>query len=394
MDRGSKELIRNTRALFESNDPSLRELLQLEGRRTHDGVNREITQLIRYLNSLEHNWDELRFEEPYGNSIVLGSCVWPAFHLVQFGLALLLTGNRALWKPSERVTDATVRLHERLIAVDSNWRGLRVQPGDREVGRQLVGSNSFDLILFQGTYEAGMRIQQDTLPQPGREVLLYLGAKNPIVFLDQPSEPGLEMALFDGLNEGGQSCLSASLIFVEQKYLELFASRFAERAALVAVPLLDSGIQDRYLKFIGIAEKEGADLKLRGRPVRESEGPGRVTPTVSVFQEISPRGFQRSTVLQTEVFGPHVSIVGYRDQNELKTLLSNHSYGLACSVHSKEIEAARNWARDLPFSQIRMNGSLFEINPWMSGRPFRRSGNHGLMGEGLFRQITRSRVMD
>jgi acyl-CoA reductase-like NAD-dependent aldehyde dehydrogenase len=394
MDPRKSEFIRNTRAALASCPPELEACLLRESRRTPADLGLEITQTLRYLDSLEEGWSSLSPGEPYGEALVLGSCVWPLFHAIQFGAALLLTGNRPTLKPSERLEATSTAIHDALRSADSGWEELRLQTGDRELGRRLLCSGEFDLILFQGTYEAGMRVLQDTLPMPGKEVLLYSGAKNPLILLGRPDPAMLDAALADAFGEGGQHCLSASLIFVQADHLDAFSEEFALRAAKEPLRLMDSGIQDRYLKFTSLAEKEGAGIRLRGKPLALPDGSEGVLPTVAVFRELSPREFQRSTLLQTEVFGPNVSIIGYRDPVEVKALLANSSYGLACGVHSSDPGSAREWARELPFSRIRINGRLLGMDPWKSGRPFRRSGNHGVLGAGLFAQITRPRGID
>lgn len=388
------EFIRNTRIALQQPQPRLEAVVREESRRTPASFELERAQTLRYLECLEQNRGTLGFADPYGRALVLGSSVWPLFHAVQFGAALLLTRNRPTLKPSERVNAATRVIHDVLKEADSLWEMLEIRPGDRELGRNLVCSEEFDLVLFQGTYEAGMRILQDTLPQPGKEILLYLGAKNPLVLLGDPDEAMLEAALHDCFAEGGQNCLSASLVFVEAARLDEFSDRFCERVRTAPIFLMDSGIQDRYLKFIGVAEKEGAEIRLRGRPLPLPDGRDQVIPTVSVFRELTPRAFQRSVLLQTEIFGPHVSLIGYQNREELKALLSSASYGLACGIHSTDPAAARALAKEIPYSRVRINGRLGELNPWESGRPFRKSGNHGVLGEGLFGQITRPKVID
>lgn len=401
-----RHFIRNTRIALERAAPGLRSILERETRRTAESVDRELRQTLRYLDSLNEAADTLHFGEPYGEALWIGSSVWPVFYGIQLGLALLLTGNRPTWKPSEHVGASARHLHRELAAIDPHWASLCLREGDRELGRQLACSKVYSLVMFQGTYEAGMRVLQDNLPQPGKEILLFLGAKNPVILLDDLfddsrqalADEAFQTVVKDCFSEGGQHCLGASVVFVPRHHLVAFTDRFAAEAAGHPIRLLDAARQDRYLKFIGVAEKEGARLALRGKPVPMEEGDPGVQPTISVFPELSPREFQRSTLLQTEISGPHVTLIGYGNSRELCSLVSGASYGLACAVHGRDPGSTRFWvrehARQLPFGTIRINGSLLESDPWKSGRPYGKSGNHGVTGEALFRGVTRSRAID
>jgi succinylglutamic semialdehyde dehydrogenase len=331
---------------------------------------------------------------------VVQSSVWPLYHTVWFSIANLIAGNSVILKPSENTTLVVLRLVECLRRAHPLWEHVQVIAGDRELGRRLVCHEAVSSVIFQGTFEVGMRVRQDTLSQPGKEVLLYLGAKNPVVLLGEPGSDDQDRILRDAFLGAGQNCLSASQLWVKRDLLPSFLDSFHDRCKAFRIggpgedafmgPLIGAPVMDRYFKFIGISEREGAEIVMRGKAY-STPGKGHfVTPTLALFDSLSPDQMRKSVSLQTEILAPHLSLVAFQDEEELEATLSKSGYGHSAVIYGEERQA-RALATRLTFGRIGISRGFYDFPPLIRSQAFKRSGNHALSGLGLIGQLSRSR---
>lgn len=360
-------------------------------------------ELFLALCSDQSHLPEIENSVPRGISVVLGSQVWPIFHSVNFAFLNFLAGNEVILKPSEKASLTVLKLFELLRAAHSEFFSIQVLLGEREVGRRLACHEGVSTVIFQGCFEVGIRVRQDNLSQPAKEVLLYLGAKNPsIVFQDAPEEV-FEVLLRDAFQGTGQDCKSISLAFVERPFLKEFSKRFHERSKNFSIgppetnafmgPLIDGAMLDRYYKFIGISEREGAEILMRGKPLLAAGKGHYITPTLALFETLSPEQMRKSVSLQTETLSPHLSMVGFEDEAHLLLLLEQMNHGRTASVWTADRNRARRLADSIEYGAVVINGSTLDANPKECFQARKRSGNHALYGMGLLSQLVHQKTV-
>lgn len=362
-----------------------------ESGRTLPDLEMEFNQCHRYLSGIGRAQSpEFR---PRGIAAVASSQTWPWFQALEFSISNLMVGNPVIYKPSERTVFA---LHHFFLGLGEEipeWKRVQFLPGDREFSRRLLCHEAVSLVLFQGAFETGMRVKQDTLSQPGKDVLLFLGAKNPVILDEAVPDPVLDRVIRDAFLGAGQNCRSASLLFVREKDFEGTLDRVHNRAKAFSIgtleegawmgPLQDSAQADRYLKFIGISEREGAEIRMRGKPLSGKAGGAHVTPTLAVFRELGVEALKKSVSLQTEIYGPHLSVIRYPDRETLLALLGRVTYGRSCSFYGSVTDSTREWFSSLPYGYGAYQAGLFDLDPLASGRVKKRSGNHAMSGLAL-----------
>jgi len=337
-------------------------------------------------------------QEPRGVTALVGSYVWPLFYTLSFVFLNLLAGNPVVIKPSEKSTLSVLALGEWLTSDPSLAPLVQILVGEKETGRRLACHDRVQTVIFVGSFEVGMRVKQDTLSQPSKEVLLYLGAKNPfIVCEDAPDAKVSDALIQDAFLSSGQHCRSASIAFIHQSRYSAFCEAFHERAKEFKIgapssepftgPLIDNAMVDRYLKFSGISEREGAQLLMRGKPLSLSEKGYYVTPTLAAFDAITPDQVKKSISLQTEILSPHLSLIRYSSYDELIELIRPLQHGLAASIWGENADRTQAIAKELAFGQVSVNRSLLEWNPCESFQARKRSGNHAYFGLKLIEQL-------
>ena len=134
-------------------------------------------------------------------------------------------------------------------------------------------------------------------------------------------------------------------------------------------PLTSAAQLERVRGFIKKGIEEGAEVLAGGAEAPEGL-PGGYFVKPTVFGKVKPG----STIEQEEIFGPVLSIVTYKDEDEAVRIANDTPYGLAGAVWSKDEARARKVARRIRAGQVDVNGGAFNINAPF-GR-FKQSG-HG-----------------
>src|SRR3989338_7731246 len=220
--------------------------------------------------------------KPKGVMLVLGPFNFPA-HLPHGHIVpALLTGNTFIFKPSEK-TPATGQMMAEMFHRSGFPPGVfNLVQGEREVGKRLALGN-VDGVLFTGSYDVGLKIKKETISHFWKTLALEMGGKNASIITD---DCDLEKALFENLmgafQTTGQRCSATSRIIVFESMLDRFLKRFHEAAKAFKIgyafedpqpfmgPLISQDAMENYLRFRGIAEREGGELVMRGKALERS----------------------------------------------------------------------------------------------------------------------------
>jgi betaine-aldehyde dehydrogenase len=249
------------------------------------------------------------------------------------------------------------------------------------VGEALVKHPEVDMISFTGSTRAGRRISE-VAAQTVKRVTLELGGKSASIILEDADLPAaVKGTVTNCYLNSGQTCTAFTRMLVPE-------SRYAEAKALAAEtasaftpgdPLsessrlgpLSSQMQlDRVRGYIQKAIAEGAELVTGGAEPPDGVAPGGYFVRPTVFGKVDPK----STIGQEEIFGPVLSIITYKDEDDAVRIANDTIYGLAGGVWSKDEARAQKVARRMRAGQIDINGAPYNMNAPFGG--FKQSG-HG-----------------
>jgi len=336
---------------------------------------------------------------PLGVAAVVGSFNYPGDLPNGHILPALLTGNTVVFKPSEKSPMAGQLLAECFSETGLPPGVFNLVQGEKELSRRLCVHDGVDAVLFTGSYEVGTRIKQDTLQQHWKLLVLEMGSKNPaILWHDADLELALQQCLIAGFVSAGQRCSATSRIIVHNKVLDSFISRFHEHAKAFKIghplenpfmgPLIDQSSVDRYMKFQGIAAREGCELVMRGKSLELGVTGNYVAPSICWVQKSSVEAARKSVYQQSELFAPNVAILGVDELDEAIAQANVTQYGLVASVYTRDRAVYQKCWDGLQMGLINWNQPTITASPLLPFGGLKKSGNHFPSGATAARYCT------
>jgi betaine-aldehyde dehydrogenase len=260
------------------------------------------------------------------------------------------------------------------------------------VGEAIAGHPEVDMVSFTGSTRAGKRVAV-VAAETVKKVALELGGKSANVILD---DADLTKAVTDGVAKcflnSGQTCSALTRMLVPSDKVDEAAAIAAQVAQNYSVgdptaatsmlgPLVNSNQLKRVRGYIEQGIAEGARPVLDGRETGQDTGYF-VGPTV--FSGVT----EDMTIAKEEIFGPVLSIIGYRDEDDAVRIANATEYGLAAGVWSGDQDRADRVARQLRAGQVEVNGGAFNTNAPFGG--YKQSGigrEAGVLGFEEFLEI-------
>jgi betaine-aldehyde dehydrogenase len=332
-----------------------------------------------------------KFEETVGNSVVVREPVgvvgaitpwnYPLHQIALKVAPALAAGCTVVLKPSEVAPFNAFTLAEVIESVGLPKGVFNLVTGfGATVGEALVKHPQVDMISFTGSTRAGKRISE-VAAQTVKRVALELGGKSASIILDDADLATAVKATVSGcyLNSG-QTCTALTRMLVPESKYDEAAKIAAEVANGFTLgdplsestrlgPLTSSAQLERVRGYIKQGLKEGAVLVAGGADAPEGL-PGGYFVKPTVFGRVKPG----STIEQEEIFGPVLSIITYKDEEDAIRIANDTPYGLAGAVWSKDDARAQKVARRVRAGQVDVNGGAFNMNAPFGG--FKQSG-HG-----------------
>jgi aldehyde dehydrogenase (NAD+) len=318
--------------------------------------------------------------EPIGVAGLITPWNWPLNQIVCKVAPALATGCTMVLKPSE-MTPANAAIFAEILHEAGVPKGVfnLVQGGGPTAGQALAAHSDVDLISFTGSTRAGItvaKVAADTV----KRVLQELGGKSPNIILP---DADLEQAVTDGVGacfiNSGQSCDAGTRLLVPADRHEeavAIAVRAAETyrvgapdaADTVLGPVVNQVQFDKIQRLIETGIAEGATLAAGGAGRPEGLDHGYyVRPTV--FGGVRPD----MTIAKEEIFGPVLSILPYRDEDDAVSIANDTPYGLAAYIESGDPERARALARRLRAGSVYVNYPPLALDAPFGG--YKQSGN-------------------
>ncbi len=275
----------------------------------------------------------------------------------------LAAGCTVVLKPSE-CTSASALEFAKLVGEAGFPDGVvNVVTGfGAEVGEPLVAHPKVAKVAFTGSERTGQKVYESAA-RGLKRVTLELGGKSPnIVFADASIDNAVKGAVSGIFAATGQTCIAGSRLLLQDSIHNQFMDRlvaFAGTARMGDPSNMDTQVgpvttrpqYKKILDYIDIAKGEGATCVLGGGPATRPEcGDGWfVEPTI--FTDVS----NDMRIAQEEVFGPVLSVIRFKDEDEAVEIANDILYGLAAGVWTENIGRAIKVANRLQAGTVWVN---------------------------------------
>lgn len=260
----------------------------------------------------------------------------------------LAAGCTVVIKPSEFTSASTLEFVKLFEEAGFPPGVVNVVTGfGKDVGTPLVGHPLVKKVAFTGSDATGRAINE-LAARSFKHVSLELGGKSPnIVFGDANLDDAVNGAVAGIFAATGQTCIAGSRLLLQESIHDAFVDKLLAlaRTARMGDPMsLDTQVgpvttQPQYRKVLGyidIAQQEGAKLLLGGGPATRPEcGKGWfVEPTI--FGDVD----NRMRIAQEEVFGPVLSVIRFKDEDDAAAIANDVRFGLGSGVWTSDIGRA------------------------------------------------------
>jgi acyl-CoA reductase-like NAD-dependent aldehyde dehydrogenase len=317
--------------------------------------------------------------EPLG--VIAGVIPWNSqmfLTAVKVGPALA-AGNTIVLKASEHASAPLLAFGE-LIAKAGIPDGVVniITGGADPCGKTLTTHPDVAKIAFTGGPGTAQHIVRNSA-ENFAEVSLELGGKSPfIVFDDADIESAVNGSIAGIFAASGQSCVAGSRLYLHQDIADAFLEKMVAIAKNIHIgdpqaeetemgPLCTAAQMDHITQQIALATEEGGNVLCGGKAL-EADGLF-FAPTIIEC----PR--QDMTIVDTELFGPVLSVQRFKTEAEAIALANDTRHGLAAGVFT------RDSARSLRMSK-QINAGIIWVNTYRAISPIAAFGGMKMSGYG------------
>ncbi len=381
------------KTLFRTLDYALPQAI--DGFEFHAAKAREIGGEIRPVPA--GNYFNYRVWEPMG---VVGEILpWngPLMMACHKVSAILAAGNTVIIKPSENGSLSNLELARLFVEADFPPGVVNVVAGrSRELGARLVEHPDVDMVSLTGGTATGKKVMRRAA-ETVKKVALELGGKNPnIIFDDADLEEAVQWTIYGAFADQGQICVSGSRLLLQQRIYKEFLEMLVDKVSQLKVgdtmaddtdigPVITPAHEQKVLNYIALGQQEGARIILGGRKVTRPplDKGNYIEPTI--FVGVTPE----MCIAQEEIFGPVVSVLPFKTEDEAVQIANGVTYGLAAGIWTRDIDRAIRTAGQMRAGQIYLN-SYF--SPAMLDSPTEGHKQSGMGGTGIYKYMQEKSV--
>ena len=268
----------------------------------------------------------------------------------------LLTGNNIILKPSE-FTPLTIQVVKKIWDENIGYKdAFQVLNGTGDIGAMLVESSLIDMVSFTGSTEVGLQIAKICSSNLKR-CTLELGGKDPMIVLKDASiRRAVESALYAGLFNAGQTCISTEEVYVEEDLVDEFISKLSIRIKDIKSgdgddddlgPIITSETKQKINDHINEV-KDSCDIYSGFN----NGGENYIAPTIIINPPDSSR------IVNEETFGPVMSIRSFKNEDELITKIHKTGYGLSSSIFGKDKVRINRIIKRMKTGNVNINDAM------------------------------------
>lgn len=306
--------------------------------------------------------DEFMIRQALGVTACIAPFNFPAMITFWFLPYAIACGNAMVVKPSEKVPLTMIKIFHLIDQLDLPKGLVNMVQGGKEAVDALLEHSLVKAISFVGSTDVAKYIYAKGA-QNGKRVQAQGGAKNPVVILPDADIEMTSKIVSDSVYGcAGQRCLAASVILnvgdqkndMREALYESAKSKhtgFGLNLGVDMGPVITPESKLRINGLINLGLSEGANLLLDGR-----------TPKVSGYDKgnfIAPTILENlaldGKVIETEIFGPVMSLLHMKTVEEAIAFINKSKYGNSACLFTSSGASARKFRNEVMAGNIGIN---------------------------------------
>lgn len=273
----------------------------------------------------------------------------------------LAAGCTTVIKPAELTPLTALKMAALCLEAGFPPGVVNVVPGKGSVaGQAILESRDVDKVAFTGSTEVGRHVMR-TAAETTKRISLELGGKSPnIVFADANISFAASGACNGIFYNKGEVCAAGSRLFVEESVHDEFVETLKGKIAKYTIgdplhedtrlgPQVSSGHRDSIVSWIETGKGEGAAVAAGGNATAVDGKGWFVEPTVLTGVT------NQMKVAREEIFGPVLTVIPFKDEEEAVAMANDSCYGLASGVWSQDVAKAHRVAAALEAGTVWVN---------------------------------------
>jgi len=277
---------------------------------------------------------------------------------------VLASGNCLVLKPSELTSFTAARIAELAVEAGVPAGVFNVVHGDAEMGAALAYHRDVDLLTFTGSTRTGKKLLIAAGRSNMKRLVLECGGKAPnIVFDDCPNlDDVVDGIVTSAFWNQGQVCSASSRLLVHESIKDELMDRLLRKVSTLKVgdPLhaqtkfgavVSREHRQKVLSYIETGETEGA------RRVYHSSAPVPCEGGYYVAQTIFDNVLPGQRIAQEEIFGPVLSVLSFRNEEEAVAIANATVYGLSATIWTKDLGRAHRMTLGVKAGWIVVNAT-------------------------------------
>jgi aldehyde dehydrogenase (NAD+) len=346
------------------------------------------------INPLGQVVQSLRRYTPIGVVAGIAAYNFPFYTALWKTIPALIAGNTLVLRPSPLTPLSAMVFAEaaREAELPPGVLNIVLEAGLKG-GRLLSTHPAVDMVAFTGSSAVGEQIMVQAAPTMKR-LQLELGGKSAQIFLSDALDQVIPGVMGVCMAHAGQGCALGTRIFIPEESKAELLPKLAAAVGSIKIgsadaddtqmgPLINRAQVERCAHYVKAAVEQGGIVVVGGaRPTGLGDG-FYFQPTVLDLPDNS------NPAAQDEIFGPVVSVIGYRDLDHAVAMANDSRFGLSGYVHGVDRKAALDVALRIKSGTVNVNAGLMSAYASSGGQ--RSSGigrERGVEGLRIYQQLT------